>query len=69
LILSQVHLRTVLAGYQTHYNTARSHQSITQHVPDCHRDTRRATVTGLDATRVCRRPVLGGLVNEYAPAA
>jgi len=52
------------------YNTARPHQSITQHVSDGHRDThRRATVTNLDATRVYRRSVLGGLINEYAPAA
>ncbi len=51
LILGQAHLHAVLAEYQTHYNTARPHQSITQHVPDGHRDTRRTTVTGLDATR------------------
>jgi len=51
LILGEAHLRAVLMQYQTHYNTARPHQSITQHVPDGHRDTRRTTVTGLDATR------------------
>jgi len=46
-----------------HYNTARPHQSITQHVPDGHRDTaRRATVTDLDTARIHRRPVLGGVL-------
>ena len=65
LILGPAHLHAVLVEYQTHYNTARPHQSITQHVPDDHRDT----VADLDATRVHRRPVLGRLINEYAPAA
>jgi putative transposase len=37
LILGEPHLRAVLTGYQTHYNTARPHQGIAQHVPgaDC----------------------------------
>jgi putative transposase len=69
LILGPAHLHAVLVEYQAHYNTARPHQSITQHVPDDHRDTHRATVADLDATRVHRRPVLGGLINEYAPVA
>jgi putative transposase len=70
LILGQAHLHAVLAEYQTHYNMARPHQSITQHVPVRHRDPhRRATVTDLEAARIHRRPVLGGLINEYAPAA
>ena len=34
LIFGEAHLRTVLADYQVHYNTARPHQSIAQHVPD-----------------------------------
>jgi Integrase core domain len=33
LILSQAHLRGVLAEYQEHYNTARPHQGIGQRVP------------------------------------
>jgi putative transposase len=34
LILNQAHLRSVLAEYQDHYNTARPHQGIGQRVPD-----------------------------------
>jgi hypothetical protein len=34
IILSNAHLRTVLANYQEHYNTARPHQGIGQRVPD-----------------------------------
>ena len=33
LILGESHLRTVLAEYQAHYNTARPHQGIAQRVP------------------------------------
>jgi hypothetical protein len=33
LILGEAHLHAVLAKYQAHYNTARPHQGIGQHVP------------------------------------
>src|SRR5450631_382105 len=33
LIVDERHLRAVLAEYQVHYNTARPHQGIAQHVP------------------------------------
>jgi putative transposase len=69
LILGEAHLRAVLMEYQTHYNTARPHQGIAQHVPGADRDTLRATVTDLDTARIHRRRVLGGLINEYAHAA
>ena len=38
LILGEAHLRTVLAEYQAHYNTARPHQGIAQRVPDGEHD-------------------------------
>ena len=69
LILGERHLRAVLAEYQTHYNTARPHQGIAQRVPDGEPDAPRATVTGIDAQQIRRKPVLGGLINEYTHAA
>ena len=38
LILGEAHLRSMLAGYQVHYNTARPHQGIAQRVPDSEHD-------------------------------
>jgi putative transposase len=67
LIFGERHLRTVLAEYQAHYNTARPHQGIAQRVPDG--DAPRATVTNIDSQQIHRKPVLGGLINEYAHAA
>jgi hypothetical protein len=69
LILGEAHLRAVLTRYQAHYNTARPHQGIAQHVPDDERETRPTTVTDVDAGQIRRKPVLNGLINEYARAA
>jgi transposase InsO family protein len=69
LILGEAHLRAVLAEYQAHYNAARPHQGIAQHVPDADRDAPRAIVTDLDTERIRRRPVLNGLINEYTHTA
>jgi putative transposase len=69
LILGERHLRAVLTDYQAHYNTARPHQGIAQHVPDDERDVPRATVTDVDTQQVRRKPVLNGLINEYMHAA
>jgi transposase InsO family protein len=69
LILGEGHLRAVLAEYQAHYNTARPHQGIAQRVPDGEHDGSHITATDLDRERIHRKPVLGGLINEYARAA
>jgi putative transposase len=69
LILGERHLRAVLAEYQAHYNTARPHQGIAQRVPDGELDAPRATGTGIDTQQIRRKPVLGGLINEYTHAA
>ena len=69
LILGERHLRAVLAEYQEHYNTARPHQGIAQRVPDGEPGAPRATVTGIDAHQIRRKPVLSGLINEYTHAA
>ena len=64
LILGEAHLRSVLAEYQAHYNNA--HQGIAQRIPAGERDADRATLTDIDAGQIRRKPVLGGLINEYA---
>jgi len=69
LILGEGHLRAVLTEYQVHYNTARPHQGIAQRVPDRRHDGGHLTVADLDRGRILRKPVLGGLINEYARAA
>ncbi len=69
LILGEGHLRAMLAEYQVHYNTARPHQGIAQRVPDGRHDRGHLTVADLDPGRILRKPVLGGLINEYAHAA
>jgi len=69
LILGELHLRAVLIGYQARYNTARPHQGIAQRVPDDEHDAARATVTDVGTRQIRRKPVLGGLINEYTHAA
>ncbi len=69
LILGERHLHAVLAGYQMHYNTARPHQGIARRVPDDAPDAPHVTVTGINTQQIRRKPVLGGLINEYTRVA
>ena len=69
LILGDRHLRSVLAEYQAHYNTARPHQGIAKRFPDSEHDGGHPTVPDLDRERIHRKPVLSGLFNEYTRAA
>ena len=69
LILGPQHLHAVLAEYQAHYNTARPHQGIAQHVPDDERDGPPGTVTDIDTQQIRRKPILNDLINEYTHAA
>jgi putative transposase len=69
LILGESHLRAVLAEYEAHYNTARPHQGIAQRIPDGEHGRDRIAVADLDRERIRRRPILGGLINEYSRAA
>jgi putative transposase len=69
LILGEGHLRAVLAEYQVHYNTARPHQGIARRVPDGGYNDDHPNVADLDRERILRKPVLGGLINEYARVA
>ena len=68
LILNQAHLRTVLAQYQEHYNTARPHQGIGQRVPGAG-PAPRITAADPGTCQIRRKPVLSGLINEYERAA
>jgi transposase InsO family protein len=68
LILGEAHLRTVLAEYQAHYNTARPHQGA-QRVPDSECRVPLVTATDSGVERIRRKPVPNGLTNEYTHAA
>ena len=60
LIVGERHLRTVLAEYEAHYNRRRPHRSrqLRPPWPD-------HPVADLSQQQIRRRPVLGGLLNEY----
>jgi hypothetical protein len=64
LIAGQRHLRVVLGEYVAHYNGARPHRSLDLRPP---RPQRPAVDS--DHERIRRRPILGGLINEYERAA
>jgi putative transposase len=61
--------RMHLGGVTAHYNTARPHQGIGQRTPGDEPDAPRATVLNVDSQQIRRKPVLGGLINEYTHAA
>ena len=64
LIFGERHLRTVLAQYGAHYNRRRPHRALRLHPPrPDHPDP------DLDDRQIRRRPILGGLINEYERAA
>jgi putative transposase len=67
LILGPGHLRRVLAEYAIHYNGHRPHQGLDQRSPDAD-PAIPAPITDLTGTRIKRRPILGGLINEYEAA-
>ncbi len=60
LIFGPRHLRTILAEYEAHYNGRRPHRS--RHLRPPRPDH---PVTDLSQERIRRRPLLGGLINEY----
>ena len=64
LIFGERHLRTILAQYEAHYNGRRPHRSRQLRPP---RPDHPAA--DLSRKRIKRRPVLGGLINEYERAA
>ena len=64
LIFGERHLRQVLAGYAAHYNAARPHRALQLRPP---RPT--SPVPAPVHGGIRRRPILGGLLNEYETAA
>jgi putative transposase len=64
LIFGERHLRVVMAEYEAHYNGRRPHRSRQLHPP---RPDQPAAQ--LSQRRIKRKPVLGGLINEYERAA
>ena len=64
LIFGQRHLRTILAQYEAHYNGRRPHRSRQLRPPRPDHP-----IADLSQKRIKRRPVLGGLINEYERAA
>jgi putative transposase len=61
-------IRAVLAEYQEHYNTARPHQDLGQRVPGPD-PAPRVTAADPGTCQIRRKPILGGLINEYEQAA
>ena len=64
LIFGERHLRIVLDQFSGHYNGRRPHRALQLQPP-------RPDLLDpdLDYRRIRRRPVLGGLINEYERAA
>jgi len=60
LIFGERHLRTILAQYEAHYNGRRPHRSRQLRPPRPDQPP-----ADLFKERIQRRPVLGGLINEY----
>ena len=64
LIFNERHLRAVLTEYTGHYNGRRPHRSRDLRPPRPDHP-----IADLTAERIKRRPILGGLINEYERAA
>jgi putative transposase len=64
LIFGEWHLRRVLAEYAAHYNAQRPHRALQLRPP-----RPQSPVPDPVYGRIRRRPILGGLINQYEPAA
>jgi putative transposase len=64
LIFGEQHLRSVLATYAAHYNTRRPHRARQLRPP-----RPKSPIPEPVHGRVRRRTILGGLINQYEPAA
>nr|WP_231648594.1 transposase [Saccharothrix sp. NRRL B-16348] len=64
LIINEHHLRTVLNRYAAHYNHRRPHRALQLSPPQPDQP-----IAEPGCTSIRRRPILGGLINEYEPTA
>ena len=64
LIFGERHLRSVRAHYSAHYNRQRPHRALQLHPP-----RQKSPVPEPVHGRIRRRPILGGLINQYEAAA
>jgi transposase InsO family protein len=64
LIFGERHLRSVLAQYSAHYNRQRPHRALQLRPP-----RPQAPVPKPVHGKIRRRPILGGLINQYEAAA
>src|SRR5690242_1422681 len=64
LIFGERHLRWLLAEYTAHYNPQGPHRALHPQPP-----RPQSPVPKPVLGRIHRRPVLGGLINQYEPAA
>jgi hypothetical protein len=64
LIFGERHLRSVMTEYARHYNGRRPHRALQLQPPRPDHP-----MVDLSQERVKRRPVLGGLLNEYERSA
>jgi transposase InsO family protein len=64
LIFGERHLRSVLAQCSAHYNRQRPHRALQLHPP-----RPQAPVPKPVHSMIRRRPILGGLINQYEAAA
>jgi hypothetical protein len=64
LVYDEHHLRRVLIRYTQHYNTGRAHRSLNLRAP-----ADNPNIIPFPTQGVRRQGILGGLLNEYHPAA
>ncbi len=64
LIVNEAYACQVLAAYRRHSNTHRPHRARQQLPPDA-KERPDATVQDLNARRVLRTRILGGVISEY----
>jgi transposase InsO family protein len=64
LVVNERHLRRILTIYLHHFNNTRPHRTLAQLAP-AQAETQPPPVVNLADHQVRRRPILGGLTNEY----